>query len=85
MILHMLLSIENMPTKLERVLLCAKNLPVAQTPTQNASDFHPTFRYNATKDQTTRSIIIFLISAIALAGFSPLGQVLVQFIIVWQR
>ncbi len=34
---------------------------------------------------TTRSTIIFLISAIAFAGFSPLGQVLVQFMIVWQR
>jgi aryl-alcohol dehydrogenase-like predicted oxidoreductase len=33
----------------------------------------------------SRSTIIFLISAIALAGFSPLGQVLAQFMIVWQR
>ena len=31
---------------------------------------------------TARSSIIFLISAIALAGFSPLGQVLAQFMIV---
>lgn len=35
--------------------------------------------------QTTRSTIFFLISAIAFAGFNPLGQVLVQFMIVWQR
>jgi uncharacterized membrane protein YobD (UPF0266 family) len=35
--------------------------------------------------QSCRSTIIFLISAIALAGFRPLGQVLVQFMIVWQR
>ncbi len=35
--------------------------------------------------QTVRSSIIFLISAIALAGFNPFGQVLEQFIIVWQR
>ena len=35
--------------------------------------------------QTWRSTIIFLISAIAFAGFKPLGQVLVQFMIVWQR
>ena len=35
--------------------------------------------------QTARAIIIFLISAMALAGFSPLGQVLAQFMIVWQR
>ena len=34
---------------------------------------------------TTRSTIIFLISEIALAGFNPLGQVLAQFMIVWQR
>ncbi len=36
-------------------------------------------------NHTTRSTIIFLISEIALAGFSPLGQVLAQFMIVWQR
>ncbi|CTQ48991.1 hypothetical protein JDO7802_00999 [Jannaschia donghaensis] len=35
--------------------------------------------------QTCRSIIIFLIFAIALAGFRPLGQDLAQFMIVWQR
>ena len=35
--------------------------------------------------QTRRSTIIFLISAIALAGFRPLGQVWAQFMIVWQR
>ncbi len=35
--------------------------------------------------QTARSTIIFLISAIAFAGFRPLGQVLVQFMMVWQR
>ena len=32
-----------------------------------------------------RSTISFLISAIALAGLRPLGQVLVQLRIVWQR
>ena len=31
------------------------------------------------------STIIFLISAIALAGFSPFGQVCAQFMMVWQR
>lgn len=35
--------------------------------------------------QTWRVTIIFLTSAIALAGFSPLGQALAQFMIVWQR
>jgi hypothetical protein len=34
---------------------------------------------------TCRAIIIFLTSAIALAGLSPFGQVLAQFMIVWQR
>ena len=34
---------------------------------------------------TTRSTISCLISAIALAGFRPLGQVLAQFMMVWQR
>ncbi len=37
------------------------------------------------RNQTTRSTIIFLIWAIALAGFRPFGQVLAQFMIVWQR
>ncbi len=37
------------------------------------------------RDQTWRSTIIFLIDAIAFAGFNPFGQVLVQFMIVWQR
>lgn len=32
-----------------------------------------------------RWIISFLISAMALAGFKPLGQVRVQFMMVWQR
>ena len=35
--------------------------------------------------QTTRSTIIFLISAIALAGLRPLGQTWAQFRMVWQR
>lgn len=34
---------------------------------------------------TWRSTIIFLIEAIALAGFRPFGQVLAQFMMVWQR
>lgn len=33
-------------------------------------------------DQTARSTIMCLIDAMALAGFNPLGQVLVQFMIV---
>ena len=37
------------------------------------------------KVQTRRSTIIFLISAIALAGFRPFGQVCAQFMMVWQR
>ena len=36
-------------------------------------------------DYTRRSTIIFLISAIALAGFNPLGQACEQFMMVWQR
>jgi len=34
---------------------------------------------------TRRSTIIFLISAIALAGFETLGQVCAQLMMVWQR
>jgi hypothetical protein len=35
--------------------------------------------------QPWRSTISFLISPIASAGFRPLGQVRVQFMMVWQR
>ncbi len=35
--------------------------------------------------QTWRATIIFLTSAIALAGFRPFGQALAQFMMVWQR
>jgi hypothetical protein len=34
---------------------------------------------------TRRSTIIFLISAMALAGLSPFGQAFAQFMMVWQR
>ncbi len=36
-------------------------------------------------DQTVRSTIIFLMFAMAAAGFRPFGHVLAQFMIVWQR
>ena len=36
-------------------------------------------------DQIARSAIIFLVSAIALAGLRPLGQQFAQFMMVWQR
>ena len=36
-------------------------------------------------DQTVRSTIIFLMFAMASAGFRPFGHVLAQFMIVWQR
>jgi len=35
--------------------------------------------------QPARSASSFLVSAIALAGLSPLGQAVAQFMIVWQR
>jgi formate hydrogenlyase subunit 3/multisubunit Na+/H+ antiporter MnhD subunit len=34
---------------------------------------------------TARVTIIFLISAMALAGFRPFGHTFAQFMIVWQR
>ena len=37
------------------------------------------------RDQLLRSIIAFLMCAMALPGFKPLGQVRVQLRIVWQR
>ena len=49
---------------------------------ESDSDFRPA---RAGRPQTARSTIIFLIDAMALAGFRPLGQVLAQFMIVWQR
>src|SRR5690606_20823880 len=39
----------------------------------------------ASGGQARRAIISFLISAMARAGFRPLGQVRVQFMMVWQR
>jgi len=39
----------------------------------------------AAMPQISREIIIFLISAMAFAGFNPFGQVLAQFMMVWQR
>ncbi len=36
-------------------------------------------------DAYWRSTSIFLISPMAFAGFSPLGQVRVQFMMVWHR
>ena len=36
-------------------------------------------------DHPARSTIFRFKDAIALAGFSPLGQALVQFMMVWQR
>ena len=36
-------------------------------------------------DYPLRVVIIFLISPMARAGFKPLGQAFVQFMIVWQR
>ncbi len=41
--------------------------------------------FGRTRVQNFLSTINFLVSAIALAGFKPLGQVFVQFMIVWQR
>ena len=35
--------------------------------------------------QTCRVTIIFLISAMAFAGFRPFGQIWAQFMMVWQR
>jgi hypothetical protein len=51
----------------------------------HTGDVNPEDRAPGPRPHTTRSTIIFLISAIALAGFSPLGQVLAQFMMVWQR
>ena len=36
-------------------------------------------------DQKLRVTIIFLIPAIAFAGFNPFGHAEVQFMMVWQR
>jgi hypothetical protein len=45
----------------------------------------PRLRASDLAHQTWRATIIFLISAMALAGFRPFGQTLAQFMIVWQR
>jgi hypothetical protein len=43
------------------------------------------FRIDVRPPYACRAIIKFLISAMALAGFNPLGQARAQFMIVWQR
>jgi len=45
----------------------------------------PFRRSVAKKRHTARATIIFFTSAMAFAGLRPLGQVLAQFMIVWQR
>jgi len=62
-------------------------LPFAARPhqTQKAHQFGGPFINSTVVIYTTRLICIRLISAIACAGFRPLGQVLAQFMIVWQR
>jgi cystathionine gamma-synthase len=58
--------------------------PVLQRPLEFGADI---VMHSATKGINGHSdvTISFLISAIAFAGFRPFGQVLVQFMIVWQR
>ena len=55
----------------------------AQAATRSAS--RPSPRSGSARGQPSRSSICSLISPIALAGFRPLGQVWVQFMMVWQR
>lgn len=52
-----------------------KRRALADAPLQNRTE----------KNQAWRCSIMFLISAIALAGFSPFGQARAQFMMVWQR
>src|SRR5690606_2585066 len=61
------------------------------SPGENEWELRPK-SYNITDEKNTRAgfytvraIIIFLISAMAFAGFRPFGQVLAQFMMVWQR
>ena len=56
-----------------------------RVPQETAGPFAPYRNSVARTPQTARATIIFLISAIALAGFRPFGQALAQFMIVWQR
>ncbi|GEM94782.1 hypothetical protein RSP03_38490 [Cereibacter sphaeroides] len=63
--------------------LAARQVSVDGTGRERARGRRP--QAGAAGRQMTRSTIIFLISAMALAGFRPLGQVLAQFMIVWQR
>ncbi len=48
-------------------------------------DFSERTRRLSVNGHRVLSTISFLISLIALAGFSPFGQVLAQFMMVWQR
>src|SRR3546814_1867662 len=76
-------------------LVSGSIVPQAMTPNgeewmlkQVQHDGHDTTNFSSTiLDRTyrTRSASIVLISAIALAGFNPLGQTFAQFMIGWQR
>jgi hypothetical protein len=67
-------------------VLSSANSPCRGTARRCAAGLRPLIpRLLLPAGHTRRSTIIFLISAIALAGFNPFGQVLVQFMIVWHR
>src|SRR5690606_29982255 len=52
---------------------------------RHRAEMFAALRFLDTVVHTCRSASSFLISAIARAGLSPLGQALAQFMIVWQR
>ena len=76
---------------LENMHLCCRRSGLDiwdRRPQKKAHDapFSEVLRGSVTaKRHTARAIIIFFTSAMAFAGFRPLGQVLAQFMIVWQR
>ena len=64
-------------------LLRARHIRACEQRCQSNNDDRPHAPQRA--DHTCRSTIIFLISAMALAGLRLFGQALAQFMMVWQR
>ena len=59
--------------------------PVAEKPERDSLFPESRPPRGSSPGQIVRATIIFLISAIAFAGLRPFGQVLAQFMMVWQR
>uniref|UniRef100_A0A0A9GQ20 Csu474(RpS14) n=1 Tax=Arundo donax TaxID=35708 RepID=A0A0A9GQ20_ARUDO len=67
------------------IILSGRNYETKQKVTAIFHKFVPYLVSNALHDHFQASSWSFLIVSICFAGFSPLGQACVQFLMVWQR